>query len=189
MTITLIAALDGSGNIVSNANTYGTLAEADAYFAARPNSTAWTGEADDDVRSGWLLWGMKSLKGLRYIGGRLTQTQPLDWPRVAIRPIERNFEGLQYGGGYGAGLFDQSGLWIPSNMIPDNLKAAQFEFAFAVQQSTVATSADLYKRRIITNSKGTLEFKTGTEQQTALNALAMRELRGLLLGAHEIARA
>lgn len=181
MAVTLTAALDGSGNVVTNANTYGTLAEADAYFAIRPNASAWAAETDNDVRSGYLLWAMKSLLGLGWIGGRLQFDQPLDWPRVAIRPSERCNASYPYGTYYGSGLYTGAGLWIPSNTIPQAVKNAQFEFAFATQGSAAMSSAEKYKRKIITDANGTLEFNVGAENVASLNSLAMRELRGLLL--------
>ena len=107
--------------------------------------------------------------------------QPLDWPRVAIRPSERCNASYPYGTYYGSGLYTGAGLWIPSNTIPQAVKNAQFEFAFATQGSAAMSSAEKYKRKIITDANGTLEFNVGAENVASLNSLAMRELRGLLL--------
>lgn len=191
MPIELITALDGDGEIQTDANTFADIAFADAYFDLRPNSSAWTDLTDDDDKARLLLWAMRSLNGLAWIGGRLTETQPLDWPRVAIRPNERTFAGLQYGGGYGAGLYDGQGFFWASNTIPTGVKNAQCEYALAAQLSTTLSLPSEFKTKIVKNSNGTLEWNLGKDVQS-ITVLAQRELRGLLLhgaGMSQIARA
>lgn len=190
MSVTLIPALDGSGNISLTANTYTTLAEADAYFALRPNSTAWTGITDDDERSKLLLWAMRSLDGLGWIGARITPTQPLDWPRLAVRPIERVApHPAMYAGAYG--LYDLKGQFHATTTIPQGVKNAQCELGLAIQLNTTLTIPDKYKRRILTDLNGTLEWNTGKDV-ASIKILALEQLTGLLMygaGVRQIARA
>lgn len=173
MPITLTTTVGGA-----TSDSYISVADADTYFSRRPNATAWTDLTDDDDKSKLLLWAMRSLNGLGWIGGRYSTTQALDWPRVAIRPTERY--SLYYSEiAYSGGLYDQNGnLWTVEE-IPTGVLNAQCEFALAIQQNTALSTPEKYKRKIITDANGTLEWNLGS-QSAALNSLAMRELRGLL---------
>jgi hypothetical protein len=176
--------LSGSGQINLDGNTFADIDFADAYFDLRPNATAWTELTDDDAKARLLLWAMRSLDGLGWIGGRLTQTQPLDWPRVAIRSAERSFPGAfgyHQGDNYhGGGLYDGKGFFWASTTIPTSVKNAQCEFALAAQQNAILSTPDKYKVRKITDKNGTLEYNTGKDAN-ALTSFAMRELSGLLI--------
>lgn len=111
----------------SNANSFETQAEADAYFAARlPLSPPW-GDADDPTAA--LVMATRVLSAFaqpfKYLTGDkppyhyrvrrqwtglpTTTTQRLPWPRT--------------------GMFDGNGNAIPSNVIPEALKNAQSELA------------------------------------------------------------
>jgi len=71
---------DGTG--LAAANSYVSLAEADAYFSDRENA-AWDG-ADDDAKAAALVRGTAALDGMyggRWPGARYTDLQGLDWPR------------------------------------------------------------------------------------------------------------
>lgn len=176
MAVDIIATIGGA-----TANSYATLAEADAYFSLRPNSTAWTVIVDDDERAKLLLWAMRSLDGLGWIGIRVNSTQSLDWPRRAIRPAERNAP-FNYGAytPTGNGLYDLRGQFHATTTIPQGVKAAQCEIALASQVSSVLTTPEKYKKRVITDKNGTLEYNTGAQSGTIIS-LGMAQLSGLLL--------
>lgn len=183
MPITLITTVGGS-----TSDSYISVADADTYFDRRPNATAWTDLTDDDDKAKLLLWAMRSLNGLGWIGGRYSTTQSLDWPRVAVRPIERftRYSETMYGGG----LYDQNGNVWTYQQIPTGVLNAQCELALAIQQNTSLTTPGAYKRRIIKNNNGLLEFGSDSEMASTLMATARRELRGLLFtGAGMIAMA
>jgi hypothetical protein len=71
------------GTIVAGAESYITVADATAYFAARGN-TAWSGLASDTLREQALRKGtdyMEATYGLRWKGDRVSELQALSWPR------------------------------------------------------------------------------------------------------------
>lgn len=72
---------DGTGK--PDAESYISVADATAYFAARGNTT-WAGLASDTVREQLLRAAtdyMLQAYRLRWAGMRVTATQALDWPR------------------------------------------------------------------------------------------------------------
>jgi hypothetical protein len=93
----------------SSADTYGTLAEADAYFAAR-QSAAWG--ADDTVKAQALRKAATYLDGVyrgKWRGQRVDRDQARAWPRSYA--------------------IDSDGYSIEADIIPVELKNAQFEAA------------------------------------------------------------
>jgi hypothetical protein len=186
MAITLVTALDVNGVIQAAGNTFADLTYANTYFDQRPNSSAWTNLNDDEDKKKLLLWAMRSLNALGWIGGLLEVTQPLSWPRVAIRPIERSTRrqirtGFETLTGATSGLYDLRGRFWPSNAIPAPVKNAQCEQAIAAQQSTLWTASSQFKRRIIQNAQGLIEYKTGGSDSGSMAELASTELSGFLL--------
>lgn len=80
---------DGTGK--SNAEAYISVADADAYFAARGNA-AWealtTGQKEQNLRLGTDYMGQ--VYGPRWCGERATATQSLDWPRIGVCGVDSN---------------------------------------------------------------------------------------------------
>lgn len=71
------------GTIVAGAESYITVADATAYFAARGNAV-WAALASDTIREQLLRKGtdyMVARYGLRWKGERVNEDQALDWPR------------------------------------------------------------------------------------------------------------
>lgn len=70
------------GSIVAGAESYITLADADAYFTARGNAT-WAALADADKEAALRKATdyMVGRYGLRWKGERVSELQALDWPR------------------------------------------------------------------------------------------------------------
>ncbi len=82
MAVTIDATAGGA-----NANSYMTLAQADAYVEAMINSTdvsKWS-TGNEDSRNRALAAAAQRLDRERFIGARATNTQALQWPRTGVR--------------------------------------------------------------------------------------------------------
>ena len=71
---------DGTG--LAGANSYASVAEADDYFAGRLYSTAWTAASSADKEKALVLASLAIDAQVRFHGGRFSQEQGLQWPRV-----------------------------------------------------------------------------------------------------------
>lgn len=91
---------DGSG--VANATTYGTLQGAKDYATARGLTLS-----DDATITAQLIKAMDYLNSLIFVGNAVSDTQALPWPRNNV--------------------FYPSGASYPSNTIPSQLIAAQYQ--------------------------------------------------------------
>lgn len=110
----------------ATANSYATVAEADAYLAVRGDTSTWTAltTAQKEYK---LQWAAIVLDTLRYRGARSSETQPLKWPRCEDSAAPR-FAGLTVSStGY---LKDEDGYDVPSTTVPICVKNAQAEMAF-----------------------------------------------------------
>ena len=136
MPITLTPALS-AGVIDLAGNTYVTTAEADTYFDSRANGSGWSDYGDDDHKRALITAAEMLDASRRWIGGLVREDQPLAWPRVAIRPIERRSRRLIRTGfetltGATAGLYDGKRRFWASTVIPKPIKDAQCELAFSI---------------------------------------------------------
>jgi hypothetical protein len=136
----------------ADANSYGTLAEAELYFADRLFTDAWTALTDPQ-KTGLLIWAtriaenrvsnewpkeqlpndatiriLSELKGdddcfVVWTGSPATEVQALAWPRTNMR--------------------NRNGFTLADDVIPDRLKEWQFEIAlkYAAEDRTVENSA------------------------------------------------
>ena len=101
MAATIDATLQGA-----SANSYVTLAEADAYFLTVPHDEHWTGS--DDAKNRVLITATRYLDNFEYYGTRCTTTQALKWPRKDYKV---------------------DGVEIKCTFIPEQVKNATFELA------------------------------------------------------------
>ncbi len=126
MSVTLDATVGGA-----SANSYASLAEAEAYFNNRLYVTDWTGTDDDKKRA--LIMATQQIDLNDFVGYRATSTQALKWPR------------------YGAPIPDSGGYsvaWYAVDEIPVLVKQAQYEYALLFMGSDYTAQSDLlnYKR-------------------------------------------
>lgn len=78
---------DGTG--VAGANSYTTVAFADAYFLDRDNSV-WAAIADDADKEGYLIRATDYIEAVfarRFLGDMADYSQPLSWPRIDVDNI------------------------------------------------------------------------------------------------------
>lgn len=193
MAITLTEVLDGSGVIDPAGNTYATIAYADARFVGRANVATWTA-AVGDTQARAMLDAMDLLRGRTWIGGRLVETQPEDWPRVAIRPMERRSRqrirtGFETLIGATAGLYDASGRFWASTVIPTPVKDAQCDLAFLFVTDDFRQQ-DQYSSIVTKAGSTTLTRKTGADLLVkGIPATINRILAPLLMAGTELMRA
>lgn len=110
----------------ASAESYFSVAEADAYFAAR-NNAAWTGS--NTAKEGAARLGTQYLENAyrdRWVGIRAAQTQALAWPRVDGSRGGRN---QTFGTGFTYPLQDIDGFEIASTAVPTQVKQAAMEAA------------------------------------------------------------
>ena len=92
----------------ATANSYASVAEADAYLAVRGDTSTWTA-LSTGAKEAKLQWAALWLDTLTFYGTRYSQSQPLAWPRY--------------------GVTDRDGYSV-EGLIPSALKNAQAELAF-----------------------------------------------------------
>ena len=95
--------------ITVGVNTYGTEAEANAYFLQRVNAEDWDTAIDPEAA---LVSAARRLDQESFQGVRTDSTQAMAWPRT--------------------GATDEDGYAIASDAYPAALKRAQFELALAL---------------------------------------------------------
>ena len=101
---------DGTG--LDDANVYADLADADQYLENSDRRTAWRAFSSKE-RSSALIQGADYLDQTyrrRYKGERFSSEQRLEWPRVQV--------------------FDELGVLVPADEIPEEVGNASIEYAF-----------------------------------------------------------
>jgi hypothetical protein len=106
---TIDATLQGA-----SANSYVTLAEADAYFETVPDSSTWTDKTDDQKNRS-LISATRWIDALSFYGDRCTETQALKWPREDYKV---------------------DGIKLVCTLIPQQVKVATYELARAFANDT-----------------------------------------------------
>ena len=110
----------------ASANSYITLAEADAFVEAMVESTdaaKWTtGNADSRNRA--LTAATQRLDRERFLGARSTDTQALQWPRTGVRKPDTYVR--SFVGGFPFRLTED---YFTDTEVPDQVKRAQIELA------------------------------------------------------------
>jgi len=131
-------------------NSYVTLAEAEAHFANRLNSSVngdWTNDAagvarTDDVKKAALITATLRIDEEMFLGYKVTTTQALKWPRYNV--------------------YDEDGIVFDSTTIPARVKQATYICALELLK-TDFLSED-YLQNFAYFSTGTLQFKQFTQQ-------------------------
>lgn len=100
----------------ASANSYVTLAGANAYFETVPDSSTWTNKTDDQKNRA-LISATRWIDGLSFYGDRCTTTQALKWPRDE---------------------YTVDGIDLSCSLIPEPIKVATYELARALANDTDA---------------------------------------------------
>jgi len=117
-----MAIIKEDGSIVANANSYVTVAEANAYFAL-VNNAVWDPLDPTDQKVPYLILAVKFMQQryrLRWQGYRTNVSQKLDWPRTLVAKPD-------VGSGYGS-----YPVYYGINDIPQEVKDAQCELAVRI---------------------------------------------------------
>jgi hypothetical protein len=141
------------GTIVAKANSFLTLDEANA-IAQDAMDTVWLGATDVNKKVA-LIKGARYMQAkyrLRWSGARMDAFQALDWPRrgVAVPDFYDPF----YTNPFVPITFER-GAFVPTNVVPTEVKAAQFSLARQTMDATGAPTVDL---------QGSLGRVTSSEQ-------------------------
>ena len=139
MAATIDATLSGA-----NANSYVTLAEADAYFETVPSSTQWDNK-QDDKKNRALIAATRWIDSFVFFGDRCDHGQALKFPR-------NNYQ--------------VDDVELACSAIPNNIKYAQYELARALANDTDAMTGNVGTSGNIAEAKlGDLEVKYNVASQ------------------------
>ncbi len=131
----------------ANADSYATIAEADAYNASRPFATAWTGT--DAVKEAALRQACRLLDScFRWTGQAVDDVQVLTWPR--------------------GGMTTRNGYPISVTVVPQQLKNAQSEWARRLLEDDLTSDLDQDKENLSELKVGPIAMKFKTQQSTTL---------------------
>lgn len=135
----------------SNANSYVTVEEANAYFEDRMHASSWD-ELDEEVKSSLLVTSSQMLDWyVKWKGLKATSTQSMAWPRTdVILP---------------------DGSEIDDDVLPLEVKTASFEQAFSNMEAD--RMADDPLAGIGQLQAGSLMIKAGAEKPNQTNAQAV----------------
>ena len=100
----------------ASANSYVTLADADAYFDTTPDSTSWDNKTTDQKNRA-LISATRWIDALSFYGDRCSETQALKWPREDYKV---------------------DGIELACTLIPVGIEVATYELARAFANDTDA---------------------------------------------------
>lgn len=106
-----------------NANSFGTLSEAELYFADRLYVEAWTAATDAQKNSALIMSAGLLVSNVCWTGSPSTTTQALPFPRT--------------------GMVDRNGNEIADDVVPQTLKNVQFEMALSLLKGDRTSESDI----------------------------------------------
>lgn len=106
------------GSIVAGANSYASVADADAYFADRANA-AWAALTTPQKQAALIQAGdyLEATYATAWKGDRVSADQPMSWPRVGV---------IAYG------------YELPADGVPETLQRANIELAVRASSGPLA---------------------------------------------------
>jgi len=143
----------------ASSNSYATLAEADAYFAAGLRADTWDSYAPNKKEAA-LLEAAADLDLEIYLGSKTDTDQALKFPRASIRDVDGNL--------------------LADDAIPQNVKSAQCELAFVKLSDPDSLEVDgLARYKQISLGQGEIDV-TPRQGQPTLPSKVMRLLGNLI---------
>jgi hypothetical protein len=137
----------------ADANSYATRAEATTYHEGHISGAAWAAAAED-LQNRALVTATRLLDAhVDWSGCVASSTQRLQWPR--------------------SGMLYRSGYAVPSDVIPDDLKAATAEFARQLLGGDRSADSDIETQGIERLKAGPVElaFRAGTTAKVIPDAV------------------
>ena len=126
------------------ANSYVTLSESNDYFDTSPDSSTWTNKTDDQKKRA-LISATRWIDTLVFYGDRCDESQALKFPRTN---------------------YQVDGVELACTLIPQNIKYAQYELAFALANDTDAIIGSIGTDGNFEEVKlGDLQVKYNTKSQ------------------------
>lgn len=149
-----------TGSVVTSANSYASLAFADAYFEFDSNALVpWTALSDESKEQ-YLQFATRVLdQKVQWKGRKTKETSPLRWPRT--------------------GVYDRDNIAVDSDEIPDQLKECVCEMAkylMSGEDPTIGQGAEYIKKVVVDVVE--VEYQDGSAQ-TSLPSILRNLLRGL----------
>lgn len=139
MAATINATLKGE-----NANSFVTLAEANAYFETVPSSTTWDDKTDDQKNRA-IISATRWIDSLNFYGDRCSNNQALSWPRNNYH-VDR--------------------VELTCSAIPTDIKYATYELARALANDTDAVTGNTGTEGLYEEVElGELKVKYNTDSQ------------------------
>ena len=144
----------------STANSYATVAEADAYADTLTFRTAWPATGTATGKEGALQQAARLMGSLSWKGKKVSSTQALEWPRF--------------------GVADVDGYTVDSTTIPAKVKQAQCELAVRLIAKDRAAQDPLQATRVKAGPVE-VEYAAGA-QPTIVPNIVTRLVSDLLKG-------
>jgi len=130
----------------ASANSYVTLADADAYFETTPDSTTWDDKTDDQKNRA-LITATRWIDALSFYGKRCSETQALKWPRKEYKV---------------------DGIELACTLIPVGIETATYELARALANDTDSITGSMGTTGIYDQVElGELKVKYNKTSQTS----------------------
>lgn len=130
----------------ASANSYVTLADADAYFETTPDSTNWDDKTNDQKNRA-LISATRWIDALSFYGDRCSETQALKWPREDYKV---------------------DGIELACTLIPVGIEVATYELARALANDTDAITGNTGTTGIYDEVElGELKVKYNKTSQTS----------------------
>lgn len=140
----------------ASANSFVSVAEADAYLEARLNSSAWTGTEPKKIA---VIEATRELTRLMWVGSRTDTTQALSWPRTYAIDPDVPAPSL---------LGDIAELYFDDDVIPQRVKDATCELALEfLKAGTSDLAAQDAKQNVIQKTIGPISTTYSEPYQRA----------------------